>query len=387
MIKKKISILYVAHDANLYGSNQSLFYLICELREKYHIVPTILVPHEGNFTEKLKEENIEYLVGKYSLWQAVYKSGFRFVVKSILRRTNNLIAWQHVKKSIRGKKFDLVHSNSSTVKIGAECAEYLGIPHIWHIREFGQEDWGMRYMYSSRYVQMKYHDAAALITVSKGIENKYRSEYPQCRIRTIYNGIPSGKFSVRKNQDIDIVNFCQVGYISETKNSMQVLEACKILKEEDRFDFVINFIGDGDGGYYQNFLKYIEENGLQKCVKLWGFQENIEKILPQMDVGIMSSRMEGFGRVTVEYMLSGMPVLGYASGGTLELVNDGETGFLYQTALELAHYMLYFIRNYDKIEEMGRNGRVRAEAAFTVEKNANMLYEVYQNILGKSLME
>lgn len=381
MIKKKISILYVAHDANLYGSNQSLFYLICELRERYHIVPTILVPHEGNFTEKLKKENIEYLVGKYSLWQAVYKSGFRFVVKAILRRTNNLIAWQHVKKSIRGKKFDLVHSNSSTVKIGAECAEYLGIPHIWHIREFGQEDWGMRYMYSNRYVQMKYRNAAALIAVSKGIENKYRTEYPQCRIRTIYNGIPSEKFSVRKNQDIDFVNFCQVGYISEAKNSLQVLEACKIVKETNNLPFMMNFIGNGDGDYYQNFISYIEENGLQQYVKLWGFQENIEKILPQMDVGIMSSRMEGFGRVTVEYMLSGMPVLGYASGGTLELVHDGKTGFLYKSETELAYYMLYIMKNTDKIKEMGQNGRVWAEETFTTEKNTDLIYDVYQNIL------
>lgn len=384
MIKKKINILYVAHDANLYGSNQSLFYLICELRERYHIVPTVLVPHEGNFTEKLKKENIEYLVGRYSLWQAVYKSGFRFVVKSILRRTKNLIAWQHVKKSIRGKKFDLVHSNSSTVKIGAECAEYLGIPHIWHIREFAQEGLGMRYMYSGRYVRRKYNEATALITVSKGIEDKYRTKYPQCRIRTIYNGIPSGKFSVRKNHDIDMVNFCQVGYISEAKNSIQVLEACRILKEANNLPFMVNFVGNGDGDYYQNFISYIEENGLQQYIKLWGFQENIEKILPQMDVGIMSSRMEGFGRVTVEFMMSGMPVLGYASGGTLELVDDKKTGFLYHTAEELAHHMLYFIKNHDKVEEMGRNGHVRAVAEFTVAKNADLVYEVYQDILEKN---
>ncbi len=384
MNKKQISILYVAHDANLYGSNQSLLYLISELRERYNIVPTVLVPNEGNFTKKLREENIEYLVGKYSLWQAVYKSGFRFVIKSILRRTKNLIAWHYVKRSMQEKKFDLVHSNSSTVKIGAECAEYMGIPHIWHIREFGQEDWGMKYMYPDIYVQKTYNKAVSLIAVSKIIERKYRIKYPQCRITTIYNGIPSEKFLVKRRTNMDKVNFCQIGYISEAKNSIQVLEACKILKEENDIDFVINFIGDGDGEYYQSFLNYVEENRLQKYVKLWGFQENTEKILLQMDVGIMSSRMEGFGRVTVEYMLSGMPVIGYASGGTLELVNDRKTGFLYQTVEELAYHMLYFIKNYGKVEEMGRNGRMRAEAEFTVEKNADSVYEFYQNILERS---
>lgn len=384
MIKEKISILYVAHDANLYGSNQSLLYLISELQGRYNITPTVLVPYEGDFTKELIERNIEYLVGKYSLWQAVYKSGFRFVVKSILRRTKNLLAWQHVKKVIKERKFDLVHSNSSTVKIGAECAAYMGIPHIWHIREFAQEGLGMRYMYSDKYVQKKYNEAAALIAVSKGIEDIYKIKYPKCRIRTIYNGISTGKFLFKRRQNNDLVNFCQVGYISEAKNSMQVLEACKILKEENNFDFVMNFIGDGDGAYYQAFLNFIEENELQQCTKLWGFQKDIEEILAQMDVGIMSSRMEGFGRVTAEYMLSGMPVIGYASGGTLELVNDGKTGLLYHTVEELSHHMLYFIKNIDKVEEMGRNGHVRAEAEFTVEKNADLVYEVYHNILERS---
>lgn len=384
MNKKQINVLYVAHDANLYGSNQSLLYLMTELQMRYNIAPTVLVPKEGDFTKELKERNVEYLVGKYSLWQAVYKSGFRFVIKSILRRAKNLIAWQQVKKAIKGRGFDLVHSNSSVVEIGAECASYMGVPHIWHIREFGQEDWGMRYMYSHRYVQKKYNAAVALIAVSKGIEYKYRMKYPRCRVETIYNGIPSGKFQIRRKKGNNVINFCQVGYISETKNSIQVLEACKILKEENNCNFVMNFIGNGDGAYYQDFLNYIEENELQQYIKLWGFQKNVVKILSQMNVGIMSSRMEGFGRVTVEYMLSGMPVIGYASGGTLELVSDGKTGFLYHTVLELAHHMLYFIKNINKVEEMGSNGRVWAEEEFTAEKNADLVYEVYQNTLERS---
>ena len=44
----------------------------------------------------------------------------------------------------------------------------------------------------------------------------------------------------------------------------------------------------------------------------------------------MCSRSEAFGRVTVEYLRRGRPVIGTRSGGTPELVEDGVTGFLYE---------------------------------------------------------
>jgi len=43
----------------------------------------------------------------------------------------------------------------------------------------------------------------------------------------------------------------------------------------------------------------------------------------------MCSRLEAFGRVTVEYLRRGRPVIGTRSGGTPEIVDDGVTGLLY----------------------------------------------------------
>jgi glycosyltransferase involved in cell wall biosynthesis len=101
-----------------------------------------------------------------------------------------------------------------------------------------------------------------------------------------------------------------------------------------------------------------------------------------MDVGIIASHMEGYGRVTVELMLSEVPVIGYASGGTKEIIDDGVTGFLYNTLEELVDYMLFFARNESKIEEMGKAGYIRAKNQFTAEKNADLIYSVYEKMLN-----
>lgn len=382
MIKERINVLYVTHDTNLYGSNQSLLYLIKELRVKHNVDPIVLAPGRGELIQKLEKENIKYIVVKYCLWQAVYKTGFRFIVKAVLRRTQNLLAWIKVKKAIKGIAIDLVHSNSSVIEIGAKCAMWLNKPHVWHIREFGQEDWGMKYIYSPQYVQKRYSTANILVTVSKGIEAKFRKEYPDCKVRTIYNGIPLEKFTPQMRCKKDEVNFCHVGYISAAKNQIQVLEACKILRDKYNLKFKMNFIGSGDGDYYEKFLNYIAQNNLSPYVKLWGFQEHIEEVLPLMDVGIMSSKMEGFGRVTVEFMLAGMPVIGFAAGGTKELIENEVTGFLYYTLDDLVKYMLLLHQNAEMVSQMGESAYLHAKSNFTAEKNADSIYKVYENILS-----
>ena len=50
----------------------------------------------------------------------------------------------------------------------------------------------------------------------------------------------------------------------------------------------------------------------------------------------MASENEGLGRVTAEAMFYGCPVIALASGGTLDIVKDKETGYLYNTSDECA---------------------------------------------------
>ena len=50
----------------------------------------------------------------------------------------------------------------------------------------------------------------------------------------------------------------------------------------------------------------------------------------------MTSEFEALGRVTAEAMFYGCPVIAHATGGTLDLVKDGETGYLYNTIDECA---------------------------------------------------
>jgi glycosyltransferase involved in cell wall biosynthesis len=91
------------------------------------------------------------------------------------------------------------------------------------------------------------------------------------------------------------------------------------------------------------------------------------------DTVLVCSRNEGFGRVTVEAMLAARPLVGARSGGTAELVRDGENGLLYEPGdvEELTGIVRRMVEFPDESRRMGENARRWATKRFTEERFAD----------------
>ena len=113
-------------------------------------------------------------------------------------------------------------------------------------------------------------------------------------------------------------------------------------------------------------------------------QNNINQILRNMDVGLMLSKREAFGRVTVEYMLNYMPVIGVNTGATPEII-DNESGFICELddSEKLADLMQKFITNPELLAKIGSKARERAINNFSLEHNTDEIYKLYQEILKR----
>lgn len=83
-----------------------------------------------------------------------------------------------------------------------------------------------------------------------------------------------------------------------------------------------------DAGLEHAVRARIIELGLDKHVRLMGFRTPITPWLMACDANIVTAVDEPFGRTLIEAMLLGTPVIAAASGGSLEAIRDGETGFL-----------------------------------------------------------
>lgn len=378
-----MKILFVSHYSALYGANLSMLGLIEDLRKRYGCEITVLVPFFGDLTGKLEELGIKYIVTPFYQWEQPNKKTIISKLKNTIKKLLNQFYFYNAYKLL-SKDFDIVHSNSSVIHIGDYLSDKLNIPHIWHLREYGKADYGLDYIYSLKYVKRCYERAIACIAISNDILTYYQNIFPSCIFSKIYNGIkPCDRIEKTTVTDQHIVKFCCVGLICEGKRQIDILYAVKKLVENDLNNFHISFVGKGDERYISLLKKFIEINNLQTYVTFLGHQKNVLEILKKEDVGIITSKREAFGRVTVEYMFSSMPVIGAASGGTVEIIQDGVTGLLYQpeNIEELFLKMKFFLENRKSISEFGKNGRKRAEECFSIEKNTDAIMELYKKVL------
>lgn len=104
-------------------------------------------------------------------------------------------------------------------------------------------------------------------------------------------------------------------------------------------------------------------------VELVGFREDIPLWMRSADVVVHSSTVpEPFGRVIVEAMFAGKPVIATAAGGPLEIVQDGETGMLVPAGdpAALAGGIRVLLEDPAWAQAMGKAGRQRAQEKFSL---------------------
>lgn len=140
-------------------------------------------------------------------------------------------------------------------------------------------------------------------------------------------------------------------------------------------------------GYREKIFAMVEENGLSDRVVMRSF--DFFKELPQAyaaaDIVVYpTSGEEPFGLVPLEAMASTTPVVVTRSGGLVESVIDGVTGFLIpkEDASMLADRLSVLLEHPGLADDMGEAGRQHVQEHFTRRRMANEVYELYVETLG-----
>jgi glycosyltransferase involved in cell wall biosynthesis len=286
---------------------------------------------------------------------------------------------------LRNKHFDIVHSNTSVIDTGAYLSYFKKIPHIWHLREFGKKDFSLESCLGNRYEKWIYSKCWKFIAISKAVKNEYKSIIPESKISLIYNGILPPNHQYIANHSSSKIQFCIVGRIENNKNQLEALKACKLLKDEGYKNFHLTIIGPSDNVYSKSLIKYIDDNELNEFVHMTGEIFNVSEVLSKMDVGLMLSNNEAFGRVTVEYMMHNLAVIASNTGANSELIANNETGLLYSPGnhIELKNKMKFIINNKKAMLNLAIKGKKEAIVRYNSKINTNCVYELYCEAMNK----
>ena len=364
----------------MYGANRALLELMKGVKASGLYEPVAVLPAEGEFTDVLKSQCISYIICGITPWAAIYREPISFNLKrkKRLAAIDNEIGFLY--ERLKDEDIAFIHSNSSIIGHGAILSERLGCRHIWHIREFAREHYGMVFFYPEEWVERYFTAADRLVAISEAVKDNYERSYPEAKVTRIYDGIKPVDDIENSKAENAVTEFLYTAYIFPAKRQMDVLLAAKMLLKKGVKEFRITFAGDGDKAYLKKLKAFVKRNSLESFADFAGFVSDIKPYLKKADTGIIASEYEGFGLVTCEYMQYALPVIGRRSGATPEIIEDGISGFLYDDINGLAEAMEKLIRDKDLRSALGESGRTRVLKEFTDERNVAEILKLYGEV-------
>ncbi len=344
-MKKKV--LFVFHESDpLSGGNASMLDVIKNINntdafEIIGLVPSIKSNKPkvtvGDVLNGIGIPTIEavYFSSRYQCEKPNIKESIK-VIKCIVRNTISMATCIYLWLKLRRRGISVIYTNTTEVYIGAFLAKLLNIKHIWHFREFGKEDQNAHHLMGDKlFYKMANFLSSKIIVISHALESKVLSYIDDSKVKMIYDDLCVPDIPKLKTKPIgDKLNILMVGTLSQGKGQLSVIKALTALKEK-RINFQLAIAGHDDTEY-ANFLK--EQTALlnmSQHVKFLGFSRDIRAIREEYDIGIVASRSEAFGRVTIEGMCSGLIMIASNLGANSELIEKEYNGFIYDNDNEL----------------------------------------------------
>ncbi len=383
-------ICFISHSSRNDGAERVLLETI-DILQREGIECRVLVPGPGEFCRQLAGLGVQFRIISYPWWTVGSKAGFSRRVRSAL---NTALKTMIVAKAISRWKCDIVYTNTIVTPVGALASRLLGLPHIWHLHEFGKEDHGISFIFGE-WLSHKLLERLSYrcICVSSALAGKYSQFINPSKLSIIYPSMHRALENVQDTVSTSPTLNRKAKYrcviasrLSEGKGQKDsVLALAHLRKIGVAGELIV--VGDGDLHYRRFLEETVRSNGLGEHVIFIGQVTNVLPIMQSGDAVLVCSRSEAFGRVTIEGMLAGKPVIGARTGATAELILDGVNGLLYEhgDSKDLAEKIKHLSENPSVGERMGKIGKAMAESYFTAARYREELLRLLMYVSNSSI--
>lgn len=380
-----IKILFAHNTSDLYGASRSLISIVQSLDPSL-ATPVVVIPEDGPLKTVLDDLGVEVHVQPSLSIITRSKFNVRGLVPLLAGIPRSAL---QLRSLIRERGIDVVHTNTAVILSPALAAKWAGVPHIWHIRESFLEFRRLWPLYARFILAL----SQRVIAISTQVAEQFpRSE----KIALVFNGLDTAEFQVdrgalrrdfraRSGLGDEPVIGC-VGRIKLVRKGQEVLvKAAALLKQRGiraRY-LIVGAPFPGNEAHLVDLQKLVKELGLQDDVVFTGDMEDVRPAYAAMDMLILPSvHPEPFGKVVLEAMAMGLPVIATRQGGPLEAVVEGETGFLVPSADDqaLADRIGQLVADEELRRSCGEAGRERVATHFTVPAMMSRIEAIYRKL-------
>lgn len=276
----------------------------------------------------------------------------------------------------------LVHCNNGVTYLAWRVAKIMKLPLVYHFRGV---DWSNSYSEEVRLAASKY------IAITRFLAEDFskKMSLPLEKFSLIYDPVDYHVFEQLSSTDItqaraamqaqedDVVHLIAARIIP-FKGQLEFLQcSLPLLVANKRFKIALmGNSADESPDYFQKIEAFIKEHQLDQQIVMLGFQSNPMPFIKAADVIIhFSLGPEGFGRSVVEAWAAKKPIIATAIGGPIELISDGQNGYLVDphNIEQCQEKIQLLLGDSDLRETFGNNGFSRVIESFSQEKIASLL--------------
>ena len=373
-------ICFVLSASNTKGANGAFLELIDSLdRDRFNSY--VILPSVGPMAHELEIRKIPFKIIYYKWWMHAEGSP---KWKWLGRRAINFAVFPFICYQVLKWRCDIIYTNTITIDVGLFSAIILRKPHIFHVHEFGYKDHKLIFDFGKDVsLSLANKFTKHFIFISHAVADEYSKFIERSKSKVIYQSVTilnkiSDVFNFKKHK----VQCVIVGRLIEGKRQGDAIRAINILVKEG-LDIGLWIVGEGDKEYKKYLEKIVADNNIKQYIDFCGWHDDPLSFVKEADIALMCSKYEAFGRVTIEAMLTGKPVIGARSGGTIELIKEGFNGLFYTPTnyKELARKIKFLYKYPSLMRKMGENAYEWASQQFTQRRYGAEISSILEEIL------
>jgi glycosyltransferase involved in cell wall biosynthesis len=353
------------------GAEHVMLNLSVRLMQRGHAV-LVMAPYEGYVSDRCREWNIPHRI-----LPTTKRLDF-----SLVRRLREAVA------TFGG---DMVHAHGFDASCYASLAAFGRVPVVatLHGSLKLQPSGAFRRWIKRRVLRLA---DSTLVTVSDHLRAEILADgvLDEQRVTTIYNGVDFGP----RGTDLDPAGLraslgipARAPVVGTVANARPEKGYGRFLAAAVRIagacpDAHFIMAGRLPGRSEIEIRRRIGSMGLEHCVHVLGFRDDIQRVFAMLDVFVLASDTEGFSLATVEAMACKKPVVVTRCGGPQEIVDDEQTGLLAEIddGSAIADRVTWLLRHPATARAIAERGCERARARFDIAE----MVAAYERLYGRT---
>jgi len=386
----KIKILFISHSSGMLGAEKSLLLLLKNINRN-RFDPIVVLPANGPLKNRIESLGIRTYKIRSPWWVSGRKNIIWAVLHYIFNIILEIIALFRIYKIVKLEKINLIYTNTIVNFTGAVISFLTKKPHIWHIREIISGNPDIHFLLPNKILfNFILRFSNKIIANSNASAKQFLNNKLNKKIEIVYNAVDIEEFKDSNPfPDIGGVKskdwlIAVVGSLQKRKAQDDAVKAVKIVKDTIP-NVKLLLIGDGNKEFKNYLKRLVFELDVSNNVIFTGYRDDVLNILRYCRLLLFPSLNEPFGRVVIEAMAVGIPVIGINSGGVKEIIQDSITGYLVlpHDPLNIAKKIIYLFNHPELAKKMGIEGKKIVKEKFNVQNYAKKIEKIIQEIMKK----